>query len=171
MSFSQQFLIEVRNKLGVAADADPQTILAALDTRLQELANPAPVTAPPAPPPSSPPGLFDGHRDAVAWAVATGRLSPARAQFWAAQLVEERARTGSASQIEATIASLSPVYDTAAAWRPAVAASETTLVDELDEALYGPSDEVRRRREDLAAEAARWPSRSSVNVPRPLSRA
>ncbi len=151
--FSQQFLIEVRNILGLAADADPQTILAEMDRQLEALANPPVATKAPTPPlPASPPGLFDGHRDAVAWAVATGRLSPARAQFWAAQLVEERARTGSTVQIEATIASLSPVYDVAAARRPAVAESDTPLLDDLDRAMYGPSIEERERADNLAAE-------------------
>jgi len=157
MSFSAETIRQITSQLGIPVDSDAQTILAALDTRLEELAIPGPVAAPsapptPAPPPASPPGPFDVQRDPVAWAVATGRLSPARAQFWESQLVEERARTGSTAQIEATIASLSPVYDTAATRRPAATESETPLLDEFDRAMNGPSVEERRRAEDLAAE-------------------
>ena len=46
------------------------------------------------------------------------------------------------------------MYDVSAPRRPAVSESETPLLDELNEAMFGPSEEVRRRREDLAAEAA-----------------
>jgi hypothetical protein len=131
--------------------------VAAVSRRLDELAEdppPAPPRAPAAPPPASPPGAFGEHREPVAWAVATGRVGSGRAQFWESQLREERSRTGSAAaRTEATLLALHPVYDVGAPRRPAVSESETPLLDEFDEAMYGPSEKVRRRRDDLAAEA------------------
>jgi hypothetical protein len=116
------------------------------------------------------------HVDIVAWGVETGRYSPARAAFWAKAAEDERRRTGSASQTEAAIRSLHPVYEVpqaqtgrASVWtddgsgHPVLASgtapgaedfSETPLLDELDRAVFGPSQDERYRAEDLAAEAA-----------------
>ena len=151
MAFSEAFLVEVRNKLGVAADADGPTIMAALDRRLHELAYP-PAPAPATPAPVEQPGASGGHSDVVAWAVSTGRISPARAEFWAAQVADEKAHNGSTAQTERTLHSLHPVYD-AAQGRPALSASATPLSDDLDRQMFGPTQAERERAEDLAAEA------------------
>ncbi|WP_446218812.1 hypothetical protein [Micromonospora sp. IBHARD004] len=117
--------------------------------------------------------------DLAAWGARTGRYPAARAAYWRQALaVERRQITASAnpdtpSQVEATIRSLYPVLsvqqdpapgqvwakdDTgrtvlASTLRPSYAASATPLVDELDRALYGPSQAERYAQQDVTAEA------------------
>ena len=118
------------------------------------------------------------REDVVSWGVATGRYFPARAQFWAKAAAEEKRKTGSTTETEATIRSLHPVYevveargDSGSPWlvNPETGRtvlntgrfpgssrdlSDTPLLDDLDRAIFGPSIDERYRAEDLAAEAA-----------------
>jgi hypothetical protein len=93
----------------------------------------------------------------VAAAYATGRLPPDRQKYWQDRFDADPVGTGD------TLASMDPVFaeereaerrGVAAASYRAGSTSDTPLLDEMEEALYGPSREVRERREDLAAEAA-----------------
>ena len=167
MRFSPKALAAMRAKLDLPDDADGTAILAAVSRRLDELAED---------PPSQPraPAVAPAQPDIVAWGLATGRYSAPRAEFWARRADAERSRTGSAARTEAEIRSLSPVYEppadraassspwvkdpvdghmVRASWTPA-SGSETPLLDAFDEAMFGPSVEVQRRRDDLAAEAS-----------------
>lgn len=107
VAFSDEQLSTMRERLGIAADADEATIVAALNEALDEQADPAPTPAP-TPPAGPPPGVvqvsqdvFDQMRaDATAGreaanrqaredrervvdaAVADGRIPPARREHW-----------------------------------------------------------------------------------------
>jgi len=122
---------------------DEKSITAALAKRL---------SGPPATPPRAEPAM------SVQAALDSGRFSPDRRQFWENRFAEDPVGTGE------TLASLHPVFaEEREAERRGIAAaaatyrresvSDTPLLDELDEAVYGPSVEARRRREDLQAEA------------------
>ena len=160
MSFSAETIRQITSKLGVPEDATWPDILAALDARLEELANPAPVAALPAVAPAP---------DTVLWGLATGRYSEPRAAFWDRHRDAERARTGSTVQTDAEIQSLAPVYEppvtavrdpstgqfivaSASGRSPSSPDDEFPLTRELDRAMFGPTTEERRHSEDLAAE-------------------
>ena len=102
--FSAAQITDMRRKLGVSADADGATIVAALAEALDERADPPAPAVPVLRSPQT--AMPERQSDVVAWGLATGRYSPARAQVWARAAADERRRTGAATQTAATIRSL-----------------------------------------------------------------
>ncbi|GGR60954.1 hypothetical protein J2S40_004508 [Nocardioides luteus] len=93
---------------------------------------PAPASAAPALPVPSDEG-------AVEWAVATGRIGAARAQYWLDRCKAERAASGSIAGSWATLQSLHPVYDASSGglrqMEPTLSA--TARLDAEEAALFG----------------------------------
>jgi hypothetical protein len=178
MPFTNEQTQAMTSALGIPATSTPAAILAALNVRLAECAEPAA--------PSSTAQTRNGDaqsegtlaREAIEQAVREGKFTAERASHYQSMARAELAQTGTTAQTRATVHALAPVLPSAPS-QPSNARSpwsvsdeghavltssrsnayalgsdgDTPLIDALDEAIFGPSEETRRRREDLAAEA------------------
>lgn len=111
----------------------------------------------PAPAPAAPVGPVPSDEGAVEWAVATGRIGAARAQYWLDRCKAERAASGSIAGAWSVLQSLHPVYDASSGglrqMEPPLSA--TARLDAEEAALFGPSPDDLHRVQDEQILAAR----------------
>lgn len=117
-------------------------------------------TAPPAAPAAPTGPMPASDAEAVAWAVQTGRIGLARADFWARELAAERNASGSIARGWATLQSLAPVYADGGMLDsfggdmiPVGPVSATPMLDAMERSIYGPTSEQIDAELDRQAEA------------------